>query len=32
MMQADGIHPTEAAQPRLVDNVLPALLALLEDT
>lgn len=31
MMQADGIHPTEAAQPLLVDNVLPSLLRLLED-
>jgi acyl-CoA thioesterase-1 len=25
MMQADGLHPTAAAQPRLVENVWPAL-------
>ncbi|GAB4347738.1 MAG: esterase TesA [Gammaproteobacteria bacterium] len=30
MMQPDGIHPTEAAQPRLVDNVWPHLLPLLD--
>jgi acyl-CoA thioesterase-1 len=29
LMQADGIHPTAAAQPRLLDNVWPALKALL---
>ena len=29
MMQADGIHPTAAAQPRLLDNVLPTLLEML---
>jgi acyl-CoA thioesterase-1 len=29
LMQADGIHPTAAAQPRLLDNVWPALDALL---
>jgi len=28
-MQADGIHPVAAAQPRLLDNVWPALEALL---
>ena len=30
MMQADGIHPTAAAQPRLLQNVLPTLLEMLE--
>jgi len=25
LMQADGIHPTAAAQPRLLDNLWPAL-------
>jgi acyl-CoA thioesterase-1 len=29
LMQADGIHPTAAAQARLLDNVWPALKALL---
>jgi len=29
-MQADGLHPTAAAQPRLLDNVWPVLLPLLE--
>ena len=29
LMQDDGIHPTSAAQPRLLDNVWPALLPLL---
>ena len=29
LMQADGIHPTAAAQPRLLDNVWPTLKALL---
>ncbi|MBB1519785.1 arylesterase [Aquipseudomonas guryensis] len=29
MMQPDGIHPTTAAQPRLLDNVWPALKPLL---
>ena len=29
LMQADGIHPTSAAQPQLLDNVWPQLLALL---
>jgi acyl-CoA thioesterase-1 len=28
-MQADGIHPTAAAQPRILDNVWPALQPLL---
>ena len=32
MMQEDGIHPTAAAQPRMLDNVWPALLPLLEVT
>ncbi len=30
LMQADGIHPTAAAQPRLLDNVWPQLRALLD--
>jgi len=30
MMQADGIHPTVAAQPRLLDNVLPTIIAALD--
>lgn len=29
LMQADGLHPTQAAQPRLLDNVWPALKPLL---
>lgn len=29
MMQADGLHPTAAAQPRVLDNVWPALRPLL---
>lgn len=29
LMQADGIHPTAAAQPRLLDNVWPTLQPLL---
>jgi len=29
MTQADGIHPTAAAQPRLLDNVWPTLKPLL---
>lgn len=29
LMQADGLHPTAAAQPRLLDNVWPALRPLL---
>ncbi|WP_133482820.1 MULTISPECIES: arylesterase [Halomonas] len=30
LMQSDGIHPTAAAQPRILDNVWPKLVALLE--
>ena len=30
LMQADGIHPTAAAQPRLLDNLWPALQKVLE--
>ena len=30
MMQSDGLHPTAAAQPRLLDNVWPALEPLLQ--
>jgi len=30
LMQDDGIHPTAAAQPRMLDNVWPALEPLLE--
>ncbi len=30
MMQADGIHPTAAAQPRIVANLWPSLCPLLE--
>jgi acyl-CoA thioesterase-1 len=30
LMQRDGIHPTSAAQPRLLDNVWPVLAPLLE--
>jgi acyl-CoA thioesterase I len=29
LMQEDGVHPNEAGQPRLLDNVWPALLPLL---
>lgn len=32
LMQADGIHPSAAAQPRLLDNVWPALRPLLNDS
>ena len=32
LMQADGIHPTAAAQPVIVDNVWPALQPLLDET
>jgi acyl-CoA thioesterase-1 len=32
LMQEDGIHPTAAAQPRIVDNVWPALEPLLDGT
>lgn len=31
LMQGDGIHPTAAAQPLLLDNLWPTLLELLED-
>jgi acyl-CoA thioesterase-1 len=31
LMQKDGIHPTTAAQPQLLDNVWPALQTLLDD-
>jgi acyl-CoA thioesterase-1 len=31
LMQADGIHPSAEAQPRILDNVWPALLPLLGD-
>ncbi len=31
LMQSDGIHPTAAAQPVILDNVWPALEALLEE-
>jgi acyl-CoA thioesterase-1 len=30
LMQADGIHPTAAAQPKLLDNLWPALLKVLK--
>jgi acyl-CoA thioesterase-1 len=30
LMQADGIHPNEAGQPRLLENVWPALVPLLK--
>lgn len=32
LMQDDGLHPTAAAQPRIVDNVWPELVALLGGT
>ena len=32
LMQADGLHPTAVAQPRLLDNVWPVLLPLLHAT
>ncbi|MGF1546084.1 MAG: arylesterase [Thiotrichales bacterium] len=32
LMQADGIHPTAAAQPRLLDNVWPYFVKLLPET
>lgn len=31
MMQSDGIHPTDEAQPRLLDNVWPVLEPLLDE-
>ena len=30
LMQADGIHPNQAGQPRLLENVWPALVPLLK--
>jgi acyl-CoA thioesterase-1 len=30
LMQADGIHPTAEAQPRLLDNIWPVLVPLLQ--
>jgi acyl-CoA thioesterase-1 len=30
MFQADGIHPNEDAQPKLLDNVWPTLRGLLD--
>ena len=32
MMQADGLHPTAAAQPLIVENVWPEIVRLLEST
>ena len=32
LMQADGLHPTAVAQPKILDNVWPALLPLLQAT
>ena len=32
LMQDDGIHPTAAAQPRILENVWPALAPLLEES
>jgi acyl-CoA thioesterase-1 len=32
LMQADGIHPDQAGQPRLLENVWPALLPLLKQS
>jgi acyl-CoA thioesterase-1 len=32
LMQADGIHPNEEGQPRLLDNVWPALAPLLKES
>jgi acyl-CoA thioesterase-1 len=32
LMQDDGLHPTAAAQPRILDNVWPVLMPLLEQT
>lgn len=30
LIQADGIHPTAAAQPRMLENILPSILRLLD--
>jgi acyl-CoA thioesterase-1 len=32
LMQADGLHPLASAQPRLLDNLWPDLLPLLQAT
>ncbi len=32
LMQADGIHPNQAGQPRLLENVWPALMPLLKES
>ncbi len=32
LIQRDGIHPTAEAQPRLLDNILPTLTTLLDET
>jgi acyl-CoA thioesterase-1 len=32
LMQADGIHPNQSGQPRLLENVWPALLPLLKQS
>jgi acyl-CoA thioesterase-1 len=32
LMQADGIHPNPAGQPRLLENVWPALMPLLKQS
>ncbi len=32
LMQSDGLHPTAAAQPKLLENVWPVLLPLLEQS
>ena len=31
-MQADGIHPNQAGQPRLLENVWPVLVTLLKQS
>jgi acyl-CoA thioesterase-1 len=30
LMQADGIHPTASAQPKLLDNILPSVISVLD--
>ncbi len=30
LIQADGIHPTAAAQPRMLENILPSILSVLD--
>jgi acyl-CoA thioesterase-1 len=32
LMQADGIHPNQAGQPRLLENVWPVLVPLLKES